>query len=937
MVRMRALFCTAVLVGLLSILLFQPLAAHAAKTGRDLPGVPVDSPMPLHGMKDYPPGPSAPTSDVLTLPHWQGWAISVGMGHTFGVTDATDAGALAWEESGAVFRSLSSGEQIWTSPHITPVLLSSRYVVGNDDGGVTALDATTGKKLWSRAGMEALGYSGNSVWVRHSKVLPDKGFPEYTDLLLVDIQSGKERTIAKGAFKNYFQSPRAADSPEFVVQTADAVICYAASGELWRRPAPPKQRDVQAVTTERGILVAEYLNFEDDDTAESKYWDDLEQVAQQRKSTGQLARFDLYLLDSHTGDMLWHVQPTYGFSAYDGLYVSGPIAEVAGDHLILLRDASLAYEDNNSSSYIYDEFSLSTGGFERRLYDGGEYLLMGETFAKDGWYYGQQRLGENRVAVVRANLDTGEHQSIEFTGFPYFQFAIGGNYLVVGGEKESGSTQLAPTGVLIGLPFDSDFKPTPGELIATGFKTPDLSPAGVIDDESVDIATAADILAQGDAAAFATLVDRYADLSPRQREIVYRAALAGRDMWAEEMPELGRNLETDVMYRFTNEADVPWLIKVDEELHGGLARLIGVGGGPLAAKYLAGQGDRFPQNETLSPVQPPYTWTEYSSSNGPTAMKIDSAVQIGGESYSVLEHNGLVGPEIYLGRISSSGNSYDAIWPTGLTNVMGMSFLPGGYEGLEKPIGPLTLRAEGDNLFIKHHEPILGPNLNVPNVQDIVSAKYVESSTTLAAVTRDTDGDGLTDIAEDLLMLDAGKKDSDGDGIDDAQDSCPNVDLSHPGYLARGVLRAFGSSGSSAALEPCDFPFDTRYFVLEGEAMEPIALPQGGCTRSICIYTPQMHKRYDEAANHGNQWNSIFISVSRITNGKLPKDSMLAQDDDVVHRGDYLVEFSYPGSGSSVELKDVGGELYPIADGPGWISERGLTPRGAARTITALR
>jgi hypothetical protein len=50
----------------------------------------------------------------------------------------------------------------------------------------------------------------------------------------------------------------------------------------------------------------------------------------------------------------------------------------------------------------------------------------------------------------------------------------------------------------------------------------------------------------------------------------------------------------------------------------------------------------------------------------------------------------------------------------------------------------------------------------------------------LAAIARDTDGDGLTDLVEARLRLDPANPDSDGDGVTDAQDPAPNARLREP-------------------------------------------------------------------------------------------------------------------------------------------------------------
>ena len=51
----------------------------------------------------------------------------------------------------------------------------------------------------------------------------------------------------------------------------------------------------------------------------------------------------------------------------------------------------------------------------------------------------------------------------------------------------------------------------------------------------------------------------------------------------------------------------------------------------------------------------------------------------------------------------------------------------------------------------------------------------VELRASLADIMKDSDGDGLTDLAEERLMLDPHNPDTDGDGIPDGEDAVPNL------------------------------------------------------------------------------------------------------------------------------------------------------------------
>jgi hypothetical protein len=77
----------------------------------------------------------------------------------------------------------------------------------------------------------------------------------------------------------------------------------------------------------------------------------------------------------------------------------------------------------------------------------------------------------------------------------------------------------------------------------------------------------------------------------------------------------------------------------------------------------------------------------------------------------------------------------------------------------------------------------------------------------LEALQSDRDGDGLTDITEEHLLLDPDNPDSDGDGIRDGDDPLPNVkndpSATDQSYLAR-ILEHIFKLPEQAIIEPVD-------------------------------------------------------------------------------------------------------------------------------------
>lgn len=72
-----------------------------------------------------------------------------------------------------------------------------------------------------------------------------------------------------------------------------------------------------------------------------------------------------------------------------------------------------------------------------------------------------------------------------------------------------------------------------------------------------------------------------------------------------------------------------------------------------------------------------------------------------------------------------------------------------------------------------------------------VKRRSVVLEAPLERLQRDTDGDGLTDLAEDRLLLDPMRPDTDGDGVKDGDDATPRLDDRLPATTTAEVLNAF--------------------------------------------------------------------------------------------------------------------------------------------------
>jgi hypothetical protein len=109
-----------------------------------------------------------------------------------------------------------------------------------------------------------------------------------------------------------------------------------------------------------------------------------------------------------------------------------------------------------------------------------------------------------------------------------------------------------------------------------------------------------------------------------------------------------------------------------------------------------------------------------------------------------------------------------------------------------RPLSDLPL-FDGDHLRLEVEVREFDPNLFVYppaglSVKRAAQNLFLDLS--LADLTRDSDGDGLTDLAEKRLLTDPHDADSDGDGLSDGDDRLPGVPQSADNSAATQALTA---------------------------------------------------------------------------------------------------------------------------------------------------
>jgi hypothetical protein len=193
----------------------------------------------------------------------------------------------------------------------------------------------------------------------------------------------------------------------------------------------------------------------------------------------------------------------------------------------------------------------------------------------------------------------------------------------------------------------------------------------------------------------------------------------------------------------------------------------------------------------------------------------------GGPRYVAFTHSGLLSlGDIFLGLDADGDGRFERVLPTGLADhCIWPPDAPGDYYLFDQqPLQPLKLTVAGDELQILHHQFTYPPDAGQAQLRPD-GTQALTDTLSLADQQRDSDGDGLTDVAEAMLGTDPHRTDTDGDGIPDASDPTPNVDAAKMGKLERGVARALEFVCSRwtppAAGEPAP-PYQAFYFRVEG-------------------------------------------------------------------------------------------------------------------------
>ncbi|MCB1217615.1 hypothetical protein KDL44_09485 [bacterium] len=648
-----------------------------------------------------------------------------------------------------------------------------------------------------------------------------------------------------------------------------------------------------------------------------------------------------------SGDLLWERQaqelerkPVLDLRQTDGALLA---TNQYGFTIYSIEDGSLLLEQDDTSQYRMDR-----------------YMECGPA----GIYWSGEYTGEQRGAELY-NPATDTHIRIPALEQLYVKdLILSGNTLYVLAETHpTGHDYWSANSHLLALQLSSDGLPLPGSPVIVN-APPDYADLAdqfcALRDPSLDDELMKQFIHIG-INAFRPLLKRIPQLDGVQLDSL--ALLAAQmspppapDAWMDMYDSVDALVDwlisngspelTEHMLRWADSGSLGWM-----EFTG--PGIIAACGGPRAKQWLDAYYAPLLAESVNEPALPFAFQPELAvigdifqpDGQGSTLWQA-RATDAAGLHYLAYVADGLASErDIFLGVDADADGLYEEVLPTGLAHTYFYMVHPGGPRRVDELAGeygeggqpslPLALEIDNDRLTIGHYRPLLetiefdhseegGPQ---GSYQEMQGAEYVLDSLSLAELRLDSDGDGLTDVAEGLIQTDPQQPDTDGDGLPDGRDRNPLVNMATLGPTERAASRglAFFTQYNRgfgwwwrSRLE--GQPLCARYIVSE-EGLGPLAIAGQQGSWNISLATREGQARYEAGLQGYNRFNSISLSMGeeiRIGNQQLGALTTLGPQFPAAT--DRLMHVNMALQGQYITLVEIEGEYYPVTIVGSWIS-----------------
>jgi len=855
-------------------------------------------------------------------------------------------------------------------------LLSADRVYYQDRTTLRCVDASSGAALWAAPDRLPVALApGDGLWalVRDRQLEEhEEGLHFFSAVELLDGRDGAvRRHIDTGPLLGW--AGETASNGRLAVKAAEAVLVLDVDGGQLSLPSAHAYLGADLAFTRHGLVVYEHFTHAGAMlTMQLRVPDPTEVPGPQSppsvddtamrppRLSGPPVReppLPLSLYDLADGRVLWRIKDLE-----------------AGDSMSWRNEAGTSVSDEFIVAFQRAGFSVYETASGRRLANvESSYVAYFTPYLKlaSGQHVFWSAPGGSRTMGLYAYDPRRDsfHRLMDTKGMEVPEAAVdaGRLYLLInygaGSEETYRSSGEASTyGYLLALRLDQDGRLEPGHVAQLSAPTPPedvysrfLSSA----DPLTDAALYQELLNAGDEV-FKAALDNVSDLPVPQLRVLAYWVLA-RDKQLERYNIHYPAAVLSLLAALRRQAEprlspviLGWLADSElKPLHSRLRGVLALCGDEAALAYL--RGYYAPVDGSAAPVlhqpaAPPCTMKPqqtYYMDIGEQAHQQTAwaeAKGAGGARYVAYTASGLVSErDICLAVDANNDGAYEEVLPTRLSDVyQGYSF-PGGAYDIDKH-GELRLAVDGKKLLLTHHVPIAKYDAERQYTY-FEQTRFETTPLTLAELRRDSDRDGLTDLAEKLLFTDPQVADTDGDGLSDLIDPAPNAFALHMGKVERGIARALDyffadeeTAGFAAHWPKPDaagHPWRAVYFAVSGAG--EVSFPPGACAYGVCLWQPSQKEQYAQLLSEFPGFNCADVEwpgaplddlrCYQILEGyqengpsKAELEAWLSANRERFGDGLYEMAINLTWLGKAVLLVDREGELYPVEAYETWIS-----------------
>ena len=844
----------------------------ALESYNEPPAMAADLYVPAAGTWGYPPEEDWPVA-TPELPEYQGWYRFLSANGSGKILATAENIVIIQVDDDILGLDLASGEMLWRQEFEDSWTILDRMLIGQGTAyystheELVALSLANGDVLWRAPGVMALASGDEYIWAAksnwHHKNFMDKAG---AGLLLIDAATGEvKRKIDLGKLLGAGKAASPMGDWMAVATSQEIKVCKV-DGTVHELPRARQDWHARIALGPAGFLVCEYPPEEGiTDLGEDGYTSEYLATLVNPETGEPGGNLIVSYYETEGPQLLWRRE----FDEYDFRYVRDLAGPYCSSHyaalnrrpgllLVLhLGDGSTAYEVPKVESTLMR----------------ADYALLDDVI----FYVGFTESGDNDVLLTVDLARGAETQLPSKMRIPGSQMAAIGNTLLLLQSTGGWGTTVANNKSLIAYTLDDQLMPVPGLMNAVELPQAyaslrkrffaNVDP--LADDELMSELVSAGISAMGRMLEAVTIEDR-SQLDALAAAAAYIYAASGTDVYGVSAQSVFIDSVRELASPELVEILASWLAEdslalLHIQLLGVLAQCGDAAAEELALRY------RLLAPSKHTGAGPPYRgvlredvvaryivkhqgwiYAERSAEEAGSWYVSVEQEDYEGRRYVLYSSPGLLSfLDLYLGIDNDGDGWFEEVLPTGLIHIP----LQYRLERLDAPpdeAEQLILRLHGESIVVGQHQPVYGAEEH--SGRRLARTQFVESELQLAALRLDSDGDGLTDIVEGMLLTDPFNDDTDADGLSDQEDPTPLVHADDMGWEERGVARAlayfFASKESQRTrAQHLVHPWRARYLYIVNVGQ--VAFAPDSSWYGISLHDEQLGESYYKQAGGG--------------------------------------------------------------------------------------